>query len=399
MSQKTEIRHALRILMVVPHFPPPVMGGLEKQAYLLAKALAEDGHAVLVAARRFRAEDKTKAWEHGCEVVRLSLGSGIFRIFNAISQWLIPFWMFSRRKDYDIVHVHTIRIDGILALLTARTLGKKTLQKIPDIGVYRFSESCKMLFGSMRSRVFRSSADAIVAMSGNSVQAMKSVGYPESRIFRITNGIAAESTLSRNVESGRERLNIVFLGRLAHKKGIFDLLDAWEMFIAANGKIAAELKLFGQGRMESRIRKAIAVKSLTDSVKLCGYADDVQSVLAAGDMLVLPSYEEGNSNSVLEAMAVGLPIVSTRVGGTENLVGESGRAFLHEPGDIRALSEIMIRLVRNKSLRLETGMRMKERILKHFLIDAIKDKYVLAYRLLLDGKRDRIWDCSKLPPD
>lgn len=399
MSRKTENGSAIRILMIVPHFPPPVMGGLEKQSQLLSKALAEDGYTVIIAARRYRADDKTKARENGCEVIRLSFGSGIFRILDSISHLLIPFLMFSRRNEYDIVHVHTIRIDGIIALLTARLLGKKTLQKIPDVGVYRFSESCKMLFGSMRSRVFRSSADSIAALSENSVQAMTSVGYPESRIFRITNGVAAESALSRNIERRQERLTVIFLGRLAHKKGIFDLLDAWELLISANKEIAVELQLFGRGPLESRIRKTIAHKSLADSVKLCGYADDVQSVLAAADILVLPSYEEGNSNSVLEAMAAGLPIISTRVGGTEILVGEAGRAFLHEPGDIRALSDILLRFIRDKNMRLEIGMRMRERALRHFLISDVKDKYVTAYRLLLDGKRDKTRDCSQFPPD
>jgi len=87
------------------------------------------------------------------------------------------------------------------------------------------------------------------------------------------------------------------------------------------------------------------------------------------------------------------------VGGTANLVGDAGRAFLHEPGDIRALSEILLRLIREKKMRLEAGIRMRERVLRHFSINDIKDKYVLAYRLLLDGKQDAIWNCSQFPPD
>jgi glycosyltransferase involved in cell wall biosynthesis len=398
-SRKIEGSRTMRILMVVPHFPPPVLGGLEKQAYLLAKALAEDGHNIIIISRRFRAGQKTVERNNGCEVVRLSFGSGILRIFNDFYQLLIPFLMFSRRNEFDIVHVHTIRIAGIIALLTASLLGKKTLQKIPGIGVYGISESFNMLFGAIRGRVFRSSADAIVAMSESCVQTMKSFGYPESRILRITNGIEPEPAFSRKIGSGEERLNIIFLGRLVPKKGILDLLEAWELVIAAKGKIAAELKIYGEGPMKSRIRTAIVAKSLTGSVKLCGYSDDVKGVLSAADIFVLPSYEEGNPNAVLEAMAAGLPIVSTIVGGTAKLVGDSGRAFLHEPGDIGTLSKILLRLIMDKKMRSETGMHMRERILRHFTINDIKDKYVLAFRLLLDGRRDRIWNCSQFPPD
>ncbi len=75
MSRKTENGSAIRILMVVPHFPPPVMGGLEKQSQLLSKALAEDGYTVIIAARRYRYEYKTKARENGCEVILLYFGS------------------------------------------------------------------------------------------------------------------------------------------------------------------------------------------------------------------------------------------------------------------------------------------------------------------------------------
>ena len=80
-------------------------------------------------------------------------------------------------------------------------------------------------------------------------------------------------------------------------------------------------------------------------------------------------------------------------------VGDAGRAFLYEPGDIRTLSEILIQLIRDRKMRLETGIRMRERILNHFSITKIKDKYVLAYRMLVEEKRDEIWNCSEYPPD
>jgi L-malate glycosyltransferase len=399
MSQKIENSGAIRILMVAPYFPMPVRGGLEKQAFLLAKALAEEGHSIIVVARRFDAGQKAIERAHGLEVVRLSFGPGVLRVFDGVYQLLIPFLMFLRRNEFDIVHIHTIKIAGLIALLTAKILRKKTIQKIPNVGFSGIFESWKMLLGAIRSRIFTSFADSIVAMSENSLQAMKSVGYPESRIFRITNGVVPENVVSKDVTRKEECLNIIFLGRLAPKKGILDLLDAWELILSACGKATAELNIFGQGPMERQIKKIIAAKSLTGSVHMCGHTNDVKSVLAAADILVLPSYEEGNPNSVLEAMAAGLPIVSTKVGGTANLVGAAGGAFLCEPGDIRGLSEILLRLVRDKNMRLETGRNMRERILKHFSIAEIKNKYVLAYRLLLDGKRDRIWNYSEYPPD
>lgn len=389
----------LRILMLVSAFPMPVRGGAQKQAYLLARILAEDGHTVIVVGRRFRLEQKEVEHINGVEVIRPSYGPGALRIFDLVYQPLLPFLLFSRRNDFDIVHVQSTKLAGLITLICSKILGKKILQKIPGVGFSAVFEFGKLFFGAIRRTIFRLSADAIVALSESSVQELKSAGYPETRIFRITNGVQTDNYTPRDVTSEKERLTIIFLGRLAATKGLLDLLDAWEIVVSVCGETAAGLKIFGQGPMESRVRKTIAVKSLNTSVKLCGHIDDVQSVLTTADILVLPSYEEGNSNSILEAMAAGLPIIGTTVGGTANLVGNAGRSLLHEPGDIRGLSEILLRLIRDRELRLETGLRMRERILKHFAITEIKDKYVRAYRLLIDGERDKIWDSSEYPPD
>jgi glycosyltransferase involved in cell wall biosynthesis len=307
--------------------------------------------------------------------------------------------MFSRRKEFDIVHVHSIRIAGTIALLTAKMLKKRTMQKIPDIGFAGISESFGELFGTLRRCVFRLAADVIVAMSEESVRVMKTTGYPESRILRITNGVDAGKTALVTTRNGQERVRIVFLGRLAAKKGILDLVIAWKTVAAKIGDQKAELKIYGRGEMESRIREAISGQGVSNSAALYGYADDVPAVLAEADILVLPSYEEGNSNAILEAMAASLPIISTRVGGTATLVGKDGAAFLHKPGDTKALAEILQRLIMDRDLRVETGERMRERILMHFSIEDIRNRYVLAYQQLLEGKREQMHECSDFPPD
>jgi hypothetical protein len=114
-----------------------------------------------------------------------------------------------------------------------------------------------------------------------------------------------------------------------------------------------------KGQWSPGSQETIAVKSLTGSVSLIGYLDDVQSALAAADMLV--AFLPENSNSVLEAMAAGLPVVNTKVKGTEPC-WQSRRHLLHEPGDIRAFlnSAPLIRTVlwqRDDMLRMGNGFK------------------------------------------
>jgi len=89
---------------------------------------------------------------------------------------------------------------------------------------------------------------------------------------------------------------------------------------------------------------------------------------------------------------------STKAGGRQISLAVPDAHFCMNRVDIGMLSEILIQLIMDGNLRLETGLRMRERILSHFSIAEIKNKYVIAYRLLLDGKRDGIWDCSEYPP-
>jgi glycosyltransferase involved in cell wall biosynthesis len=121
-----------------------------------------------------------------------------------------------------------------------------------------------------------------------------------------------------------------------------------------------------------------------------GYVNDVCANLAQADLFVLPSIAEGNSNSILEAMAAGLPVVSTRVGGTPMLVGTAGARFLLEPGDRDALCARLTELIRGTDLRRQVGREMKKRIEMHFDILRVSSTYGQAYKLLATKQRDRM---------
>jgi len=112
------------------------------------------------------------------------------------------------------------------------------------------------------------------------------------------------------------------------------------------------------------------------------------------DVFVLTSTIEGNSNAVLEAMAAGLPIVSTSVGGTPMQVGAAGREWLIAPGDRQGLAQKLIRLVEDPEVRRDLGAAMRTRIRDHFEISHVARNYAKAYRLIAAGRRDQVREAS-----
>ncbi len=384
--------------MAVPYFPMPVLGGMQKQAYLLAKSLVEDGHSVVVLARRFHPSQKPVEKTGGIEVIRLIFGNGVLRLFDEVYQLRIPMAMFSRRKDFDIVHVHTLSLAGILALSCAKMLRKKTLLKIPNVGFPGFGMCRWPLLGRGAIGTAKRS-DAVVALCPKSVEELLSAGFSSERIFKVTNGTDVQNESFDRRSRDRREIRVVFLGRLVPDKGIVDLLKAWKIVRTEGGDLQSVLYIYGDGPQRTVLDKTIREESLADSVRLCGRVDDVRSAMDDADILAHPSYREGNSNAVLEAMASGIPVVGSDISGNSTLVGESGIRFLHDPGDHVNLAEILLQLLRDGDLRRATGRKMRERALEYFQIDQIKDKYVETYRMILDGRSDQICDISDFPTD
>jgi glycosyltransferase involved in cell wall biosynthesis len=174
----------------------------------------------------------------------------------------------------------------------------------------------------------------------------------------------------------------VFCGRLSPQKGLIDLISVWKEVVRSVDR-QVFLDIYGDGPEHEELQALINTQGLENSARLHGHVADIQAVLQAADIFVLPSYAEGNSNAILEAMAMGLPIVSTLVGGTEMMVGPEGRRFLLHPGDRNALQERLIELLRDGATRCRLSNAMRSRIEQHFDMPAVADSYIKAYRALL----------------
>ncbi len=159
-------------------------------------------------------------------------------------------------------------------------------------------------------------------------------------------------TIGERSASPRNKI-VLFLGRLERRKGIFDLLDAVSILRASIPGI--RLVCAGDGDLESVVQYAKRL-GIADAVSVPGWAGpaEKQSFMNRAAVFVLPSYAEGLPMSLLEAMAAGLPVVATAVGGIPDVVSDGVNGFLFTPGDTAALQRLVRRLMLDRKLSPRT---------------------------------------------
>lgn len=144
---------------------------------------------------------------------------------------------------------------------------------------------------------------------------------------------------------------LVSIGRLSKEKGHADLVRAVARLRHRARDLPCCLLVVGNGPEQSGLTRLCRKLGLTGEVRLVGYQEDVRPYLALADVFVLPSHSEGSPNALLEAMAVGVPVVATSVGGIPDMVESEKNALLVEDRDVSGLAEAIERILRDLQLR------------------------------------------------
>jgi glycosyltransferase involved in cell wall biosynthesis len=364
-----------RILMVVPEYPPPVTGGVERQAQALALALVRRGLSVEVLTSRRHPSHVAESRDAGVVVHRLRLPEAKWLRFPWTGVAML-FAVLRLRSRFDVLHAHSLSWFGTFAVLIARGLGRPAIGKLPTSIDRAFPGN------TFRFRAFQG-CDAVIAMTRESVGELEARGIPEQRIVRVTNGVdtGVFHPGAPTPDDEARELTVLFSGRLIPLKGLPELLRVWPAVVEATAS-PVTLSICGTGPQEPELRAQVAELGIAASVRFEGHVEDLPERLRRADVFVLPSHVEGNSNSVLEAMATGLPVVSTRVGGTPLLVGPEGARWLVEPRDAEALRERLIELLRATATRDAAGQAMLDRVNAYLSIDRIGEIYEQLYRRL-----------------
>jgi sugar transferase (PEP-CTERM/EpsH1 system associated) len=218
-----------------------------------------------------------------------------------------------------------------------------------------------------------------------------SIGIDAKRVSRISNGVDSTKfspAITTNAASSRVRpLVIGTVGRLDEVKAHNILIEAVAILLrdAPGRRETLRVVLCGDGPMRESLRTAIESRGLRDIVELLGERADVADVMRTFDVFVLPSRAEGMSNTVLEAMACGLPVVATAVGGNPESVEEGETGYLVPPGDPSALASAVARYLDNAELRLRHGQRARRVVERSFSLSGMVERYAAMYRDALNA--------------
>ncbi|MBZ0148929.1 MAG: glycosyltransferase [Pseudorhodoplanes sp.] len=210
-------------------------------------------------------------------------------------------------------------------------------------------------------------------------------GVPRSRTTLIYNGIDLTSFdgLPPRTEEGRLRFVIIIVANLIPYKGHAELIEA---VAGVARRLPPGWQLWCVGRNDgllATLERLAKEKNIDGNVKFLGPSAEVPTLLKSADISVSSSHEEGFSNAILEAMAAGLPVVATNVGGNAEAVIDGETGIIVPPRDPVSLGEALLKLALAPQVRAEMGRRGQERVRQCFSIEECAQAYSNLYADLL----------------
>lgn len=221
------------------------------------------------------------------------------------------------------------------------------------------------------------------------------IRVPDKDIAHICNGVNTtkfhpDNQAAADYPEGflnSEHLIFGTVGRLAEVKNQTYLMEAFIHLTQQNQDVANKLKLVvvGDGILLNKLKEMAKDASIEEQVWFTGNRSDIPQVMAGFDVFVLPSLAEGISNTILEAMASGLPVIATEVGGTPDLVMSSMKeSHLVDVGQVQRLAGLMANYVNNDSLLSDNSAAVRQHCEQNFSIESMVNKYHQLYQKVYD---------------
>ncbi|MCB4790825.1 MAG: glycosyltransferase family 4 protein [Elusimicrobia bacterium] len=365
-----------RILMVISRFPP-VVGGAERQCLNLSLSLASLGHKITVVTERLQGLKKREDID-GVQVLRLSAFPNDVRVLANLIFWANLKWFFIRKSNnFDIVHSHVATASAFFGSILAKLFGKPSIVKFTGSGITgEVTTSKASFFGKLKLKILDIFTDVVVCTDVKIKTELMSIGYQEEKIRVLPNGVDTGYFAPEQEKRSNNVPKVLFVGRLEDVKNVPALLKAWKTVIS---KANAELFIVGGGSKKDELIHLTEKLGINNRVKFLGEQKDIRSHLVSSDIFVLPSFAEGVSNSLLEALSCGLAVIASRVGGSVGLIKDGETGYLFDPKNHNELADKLERLLKDPVLRKNMGQKARENIVKNYSIESIRDKYIKLY--------------------
>lgn len=313
--------------------------------------------------------------------------------------WLRYTWCLATQPGIRLVHIHASVYGSFirksLILLWARCWGRKVLFHMHSSDFNVYVEQAPAWWRWL-VRYVLNHADAVLALSQRWQADISSV-CDNPNVWTLYNPAVVGNTFSTKPTDDASSVladapcQLIFTGRLGARKGVYDLLEAMTQLPAG----LVHLHLYGDGDLDA-VRAQIAQKQQPTQLESCitlhGWADatTIAEAYRRADLFVLASYHEGLPMSILEAMAHGLPVISTPVGGIPEAVEDGVSGILVPPGNVQALAQAILQLARHGDLRMQYGLAGYERARSVFAIEKILVQLQDYYQRLLDDSKSLV---------
>jgi len=359
--------------------------GAERIVFELAKGLKQAGHKCTVVSIQ-PATGEVAGWlaAEGIEVQSLGVRSRFDFGAKARLAGLL------RKRQPDLLHTH---------MFHANVLGRAAAAPMPKLAVVSSLHVVERRWRPWRKWMEWAKcdrADAIICVSEAVARhAERDMGLPPERLRVIYNGFdpaRMEATADRSdvlLRLGVDPTSRVvgFLGRLDRQKGPDMLLRACGQFMP---RVSEATVLFvGSGPMEHQLKRSTKELLYGRRIHFAGHREDVGSIMQCFEVFAFPSRWEGFGLSLLEAMAVGLPIVASRIDSVPELVEDGRSALLSDPEDHQKFGNSVLWLLNNLDRAAELGGAARKRAVERFGLESMVTKHIELYRNAVADRRGR----------
>ena len=385
----------------------PAISGMSVYALNLLKQLCQDGHDVTMISQ-FRA-DPAGAGVYGggpppevpgVRVIGLEsrgeqeVARGQPADFEAdVAAMVEAVEREHEREPFDVIHAQYGYPTGLAALEASRRTGVPNLVSIQGGDGHWVGACCSTHRDAMRAVLDHAGA-LLIGSRSFAEEVSEQHGTPLDRFTIVPGATDIHRFRPRDefdIGALRSPPTLLFHGRVDLRKGVLELLDAFATLV--DGGRDLRLIVSGIGPDVAAVGERVEYLGLGDRVCLSGYAAyaEAPGVYHRGDMFVSPTYSEGFSNTILEAMASGLPVVSTRTVGVVDCLEDGRDALLVEPRDADALAAAIARLLDDDSLRKTLAARALDEVRTYYSWSAVARRIESIYHEVAGSPVDHSW--------
>lgn len=295
------------------------------------------------------------------------------------------------RTSPDIIQTHMIKSHFLIKL---SGLGKQ----YPWIAYHHgyTTTDLKMRGYNQLNRWSLPSATRVITVCGAFAKELSRAGVRQGRITVCHNSVNAprrvtndeREVLKNQLGLADDELIVLAVGRLSREKGHSDLVEALALLRESNPELRLKLLVVGEGPERERLMRSVKTAGLSERVLFVGQVEDVAPYYAIADVLALPSHSEGSPNVLLEAMAAGVPVVATSVGGVPEIALADKSALLAPPHDPLLFASALHRLLSDCELAQTLSVNASARVASHFSPQSYAESLIRIYQELLPARAE-----------